>query len=991
MEVPVMAQRLIKRLLALMCVFALLLPVPSLGANPFPFVGYIIKSTALRANASNKANVVVQLPAGSAVQVTGEKDDFYIAAYDGRIGYVIQSAVSDNYNPSNTDGFALPYDIKTATSYPLLEQEDSGDAVEDLQNALKELGFLSGKVDGKYGVQTKNAVAAFQKSNELPESGTADPKTQQTLFEKSVLNSRGKRMYVKTIGAVAQVNVRRDDRGTQVKTIQNRLKELGYYKGAADGVFGLATVNAVKALQRAHHIKADGIVGAKTREALALGNALPLATDAPKQQPAVTVTLSPDQIKQQKETKKQEATYPYITTASDPVNLRTRASIRSTRLVTIPRGASINVLSVTNDQWLKVEYGTRTGYVMAQYINIPEIYLPGKSFEIDSSARVRYETLAQGASGFKVSTLQEALKELNFYSDKIDGLFGSVTAQAVQNFQNKNGYKATGIALPEMQQLLYEGKPRNAQGRKISLAILPPIENPDMSIGDKGAQVKSLQTTLAALGYYTGAVDGIYGRKTANAVKAYQKAHSIRQTGKMDSFTWLSLNTILATPSPGESGDYYFELNENNVIVMTKGTRGLAVTKLETRLIALGYTQAIVDGVYSNSDIEAVRAFQRNNGLTSSGIADLNTQRALYRDTAIGAADGVPSGWQSLKSDTPAATATPAPGQSLRIGSTGEAVKALQARLIALNYLSGTADGIYGTQTARAVTAFQKAAKLKADGIAGQQTFNALYGANAPGNLPVQPGLSQSGNINRTMRIGDRGQDVKQLQQILYRLGYLKGGIDGIFGPSTALAVSSFQKRNSLTADSVVGTLTWAKLNSSNAIGNSASPLIIPGDITAGSITVAPTPQGFTAPKASEVRFAMWSTEVKSRARSMPRVIIYDFMSGKHYNVNIFSNGAHADGEPITAEDTATMEAALGKDNWTPRPVWVIFSDGRVYMASTHSRGHEVDHNPNNNLQGHICIHFPREMSDAEKTGPYAVAHQNAILAGWDITQSMIK
>jgi hypothetical protein len=60
-------------------------------------------------------------------------------------------------------------------------------------------------------------------------------------------------------------------------------------------------------------------------------------------------------------------------------------------------------------------------------------------------------------------------------------------------------------------------------------------------------------------------------------------------------------------------------------------------------------------------------------------------------------------------------------------------------------------------------------------------------------------------------------------------------------------------------------------------------------------------------------------------------------------------------------------------------------------MGSTHSRGHEVDHNPNNNLQGHICIHFPREMSEAEKTGPYAVSHQNAILAGWDVTQSMIK
>lgn len=984
-----MAQRFIKRLLALVCVFALLLPVPSLGTSPYPFVGYIIESTALRSNASNKAGIVVQLPAGSAVQVTGEKDGFYIAAYDGKIGYVSQQSVTDNFDPGATQFGAPAADYKTAASYPLLGQGDSGDAVEDLQNALKELGFLTGKVDGKYGSQTKDAVAAFQKSNKLTETGVADPNTQQTLFEKSVVNSRGRNMYVKTIGAVAQVNVRQNDRGTQVKAIQNRLKELGYYKGTADGVYGLATANAVKELQRAHRIKADGVVGAKTREALALGNVLP--TDAPKQQAAVTVTLSPQQIAQYEQSQKQEATYPYVTTASDPVNLRTRASTRSTRLVTVPRGASINVLSVANDDWLKVEYGTRTGYVMAQYVNIPEIYLPGKSFDVDSSARIRYETLGQGASGTKVSTLQEALNELNFYSDKIDGLYGSGTARAVQNFQNANGYKATGIALPEMQQLLYEGKPKNSQGRKVSLAILPPVDNPDMTIGDKGRQVESLQTTLAALGFYQGAIDGIYGRKTANAVKAYQKAHSLRQTGKMNSFTWLSLNAVLSTPAPG-SNDYYVDLNENNVIVMTKGTRGTAVTRLETRLVALGYTQAVVDGVYDNKDIEAVRAFQRNNGLTSSGTADLNTQRALFSDSAIGASGGAPEGWQSLNSPAPPVTVTVAPevNETLRIGSTGEAVEALQSRLISLQYLSGKADGIYGTQTARAVTAFQKASKLQADGIAGQQTLTALYGADAPSNLPAaQPGLSQSGALKRTMRIGDRGDDVKQLQQILYRLGYLSGGIDGIFGPSTGTAVSAFQKKNSLTADRIVGSLTWAKLNASNAVGASSS-LINQGSGTGSSSSPAQS-QGFTAPKASEVRFAMWYSEVKARAKSMPKATIYDFMTGKHYNVNIFSNGAHADAEPITAKDTATMEAALGKDSWTPRPVWVIFSDGRVYMASTHSRGHEVDHNPNNNLQGHICIHFPREMSEAEKTGPYAVSHQNAILAGWDVTQSMIK
>ena len=78
------------------------------------------------------------------------------------------------------------------------------------------------------------------------------------------------------------------------------------------------------------------------------------------------------------------------------------------------------------------------------------------------------------------------------------------------------------------------------------------------------------------------------------------------------------------------------------------------------------------------------------------------------------------------------------------------------------------------------------------------------------------------------------------------------------------------------------------------------------------------------------------------------------------------------------SSDTSTMYNIMGIDNWTAHAVWVILSDGKVYMASTHSHGHEVDNNSGNNLEGHICIHFPREMTAEEKESmPYAVSHQN--------------
>ena len=148
----------------------------------------------------------------------------------------------------------------------------------------------------------------------------------------------------------------------------------------------------------------------------------------------------------------------------------------------------------------------------------------------------------------------------------------------------------------------------------------------------------------------------------------------------------------------------------------------------------------------------------------------------------------------------------------------------------------------------------------------------------------------------------------------------------------------------------------------------------------------------FKAPAASEVRFADWYNETRAQAKLMPDAIIYDYKTGLHYNVHMFSFGKHCDAEPITASDTAIMYQIMGMNSWTPHAVWVILSDGKVYMASTHSHGHEVDNISGNNLDGHICIHFPREMTASEKQSmPYALSHQQEILRGWEETQAMIK
>lgn len=59
-------------------------------------------------------------------------------------------------------------------------------------------------------------------------------------------------------------------RGSQVREVQTRLKNWGYYKGNVDGIYGWRTANSVKAFQRKHGLKVDGIVGNATGKAIGI-------------------------------------------------------------------------------------------------------------------------------------------------------------------------------------------------------------------------------------------------------------------------------------------------------------------------------------------------------------------------------------------------------------------------------------------------------------------------------------------------------------------------------------------------------------------------------------------------------------------------------------------------------------------------------------------------------------------------------------------------
>jgi peptidoglycan hydrolase-like protein with peptidoglycan-binding domain len=150
-------------------------------------------------------------------------------------------------------------------------------------------------------------------------------------------------------------------------------------------------------------------------------------------------------------------------------------------------------------------------------------------------------------------------------------------------------------------------------------------------------------------------------------------------------------------------------------------------------------------------------------------------------------------------SATGAHTEVLAPGSGYGLPHGAAPVRSLQRRLAAAGFAAGTIDGVYGLRTEDAVTRFQAATGLVADGVAGPSTLSALY-APVP---TLRPGAGYGS--------GGSGL-VRALQSLLTRAGFHPGGIDGLYGPRTERAVRRFEAAHGLRVDGVAGPQTFVAL-----------------------------------------------------------------------------------------------------------------------------------------------------------------------------------
>ena len=152
-------------------------------------------------------------------------------------------------------------------------------------------------------------------------------------------------------------------------------------------------------------------------------------------------------------------------------------------------------------------------------VAVPQPLAPTAQAQIPEMAPCLADAeLVVGSEGGSVVCVQWNLLWLGYYRGLVNGQYGDDTFNAVIAYQQATRLRVNGHANAETLTALgiYSG---------VDNAPPPPcLADAPVAPGDRGPSTECVQHTLADLGYFTGAVDGQYGRTTQDAVKAFQLA-----------------------------------------------------------------------------------------------------------------------------------------------------------------------------------------------------------------------------------------------------------------------------------------------------------------------------------------------------------------------------------------------------------------------------------------------------------------------------------
>ncbi len=279
-----------------------------------------------------------------------------------------------------------------------LQVGDNSSEIGTLQGMLKSAGFEPGPIDGAFGKLTEQAVIAMQQANGLETTGQV-----------------GQAEWDVLLGGLL---MQRGQRGSDVRSLQQRLSDAGFNPGPIDGIYGGLTEQAVGQFQTANGLTASGSVDQTTWTSL--------TTDAG--------------------------------VASVVYRRGDRGSgVRSLQLLLVAAGFSLGSIDGI--------FGDRTESAVTSYQAANSLTASGTVNQtlldqLSQTVTPPDTLLQEGDRGTDVEALQELVSLVGFDPGPIDGIFGSGTARAIRRFQGVHGLAGDGTVNQQTLDKMNEIKPK---------------------------------------------------------------------------------------------------------------------------------------------------------------------------------------------------------------------------------------------------------------------------------------------------------------------------------------------------------------------------------------------------------------------------------------------------------------------------------------------------------------------------------------------------
>ncbi|MFA1821440.1 N-acetylmuramoyl-L-alanine amidase [Virgibacillus oceani] len=487
---------------------------------------------------------------------------------------------------------------------PLYEEGSRGDHVVELKKNLTKLGIGNYPENPSdfFGDSTKYNVEEFQRYYGLEVTGIADEETLSVLEDN--VNSPYKD----------------GESGDHVVELKQNLTTLGIgnYPSSPSNYFGDSTENNVKAFQRSHGLKENGIADDVTLAII--DEQLELLHEPPYGEGS-----RGDHVVELKKNLTKLGIGNYPDNPSDFFGDSTKYNVEK-----FQRYYGLEVTGVADEETLSVldanvnspyQDGERGDHIVelkqnlttmgiGNYPSSPSNYFGDstennvKEFQrlhdlkengiADDVTLAKIEELlelGEGARGQHVVELKKNLTKLGIgnYPDNPSNFFGDSTRYNVEEFQRYYGLEITGIADEE------------------TLSVLEANVNSPYQDGERGDHIVELKQNLTAVGIgnYPTNPSNYFGDSTAYNVSEFQRYYGLKVNGIADDVTIVKLQEVLdSSYKDGERGEHVVELKKN-------------LTRL-----GIGNYPENPSNYFGDSTKYNVEAFQRYYGINVNGIAD---------------------------------------------------------------------------------------------------------------------------------------------------------------------------------------------------------------------------------------------------------------------------------------------------------------------------------------------------------------------------------